>query len=278
MGASIGHEGMSDKHFRLTVATLNILNDASTWQARRQLIVPELSALAPDLIALQEVALPKNNAQWLADELGGYIVHLCPKTGRKSEHEALAILSRWPVRDHATLALVHQDRVAHRVMVEHAGQRLTFANVHLYFSLLNDLPRAAQVRRLLDWLPHDVPAIVCGDFNASPRRGSMQLMRQRFVSAHAAANGHEPEFTFPSPLHRGPGWRHSARSALLKAGGLAQHRQNAPLHVTVDYIYVDPVIQVRECQIAFYRSDEQNKRVYPSDHFGLIARLELHGA
>lgn len=278
MGANIGPEGMSNKHIQLTIATLNLLNDAPTWQARRQLIVPELIALAPDLIALQEVALPANNAQWLADQLSSYAVYLCPKTGRKSEHEALAILSRWPVRDHATLALVHQDRVAHRVMVEHGGQRLTFANVHLYFSLLNDIPRVAQVRRLLDWLPQDVPAVVCGDFNASPRRGSMQLMRQRFISAHAAANGHEPAFTFPSPLHRGPGWRHSARSALLRAGGLAQHRQNAPLHVTVDYIFVDPVIQVRECQIAFHRPDGRNPRVYPSDHFGLTAKLEVPGA
>lgn len=267
---------MSDKHFHLTVATLNILNDASTWRARRHLIVPELSALAPDLIALQEVMLPANNAQWLADQLGGFAVYLCPKTGRKSEHEALAILSRWPVRDHATLALIHQDRVAHCVTVEHGGRSFAFANVHLYFSLLNDLPRIAQVRRLLDWLPQDVPAVVCGDFNASPRRGSMQLMRQHFISAHAAANGHEPAFTFPSPLHRGPGWRHSARSALLRAGGLAQHRQNAPLHVTVDYIYADPTIQVRECQIAFHRSDVGNERVYPSDHFGLTAKLELH--
>ncbi len=265
---------MSDKHF-LTVATLNILNDATTWHARRQLIVQELSALVPDLIALQEVALPSNNAQWIADQLSGYTVHVCPKTGRKSEHEALAILSRLPARAHATLALVHQDRVAQYVTIEHSGQRLTFANVHLYFSLLNDSPRVAQVRRLLDWLPRDAPVILCGDFNALPTRKSIQLMRDRFVSAYATANGHEPEFTFPSPLHRGPGLRHSARSALLKAVGLAQQRRNTPLRVTVDYIFVSPTIYVQECRIAFHRSDTQNQRVYPSDHLGLMAKLEL---
>jgi endonuclease/exonuclease/phosphatase family metal-dependent hydrolase len=269
---------MSKKQLRLTVATLNILNDASTWQARRQLIVPELRKLAPDLIALQEVALPENNAQWIADQLGGYAVYLCPKTGRKSEHEALAILSRLPVRDHATLALVHQDRVAHCVTVEHDGQRLTFANVHLYFSLLNDSPRVDQVRRLLIWLPREDPVVVCGDFNALPRRKSIRLMGQRFVSAHAVANGHEPEFTFPSPLDRGPGLRHSARSMLLKAGGLAQHRRNTSLQVTVDYIFVSPGLDVRECHIAFHRSDKQNERVYASDHLGLVAELELHRA
>lgn len=265
---------MPDQHF-LTVATLNILNDVTTWQARGHLIVQELRTLAPDLIALQEVALPANNAQWIADQLKGYTVHLCPKTGRKSEHEALAILSRLPAHDHATLALVHQDRVAQRVTVDHSGQRLTFANVHLYFSLLNDSPRVAQVHRILDWLPPDAPVILCGDFNALPTRKSIQLMRVRFVSAYATAHGHEPEFTFPSPLHRGPGLRHSARSALMKAVGLAQQRRNAPLRVTVDYIFVEPAIHVQECRIAFHRSDAQDQRVYPSDHLGLMAKLEL---
>lgn len=265
---------MSDKHF-LTVATLNILNDVSSWHARRHLIVQELRTLAPDLIALQEVALPANNAQWIADQLSGYTAYLCPKTGRKSEHEALAILSRLPAQDHATLALVHQDRVAQCVTIEHCGQQLTFANVHLYFSLLNDIPRVAQVHRILDWLPHDALIILCGDFNAMPTRKSIQLLQARFVSAYATANGREPEFTFPSPLHRGPGLRHSARSALMKAVGLAQHRRNAPLRVTVDYIFIDPGIHVNECRIAFHRSDAQNQRVYPSDHLGLMAKLEL---
>lgn len=108
-----------------------------------------------------------------------------------------------------------------------------------------------------------------------PTRKSIQLLRARFISAYATANGREPEFTFPSPLHRGPGLRHSARSALLKAVGLAQQRRNAPLRVTDDYIFVDPVIHIQECRIAFHRSDEQNQRVYPSDHLGLMAKLEL---
>jgi endonuclease/exonuclease/phosphatase family metal-dependent hydrolase len=180
-----------------------------------------------------------------------------------------------PALDHVKLALVHQDRVAQCVTVEHGGRRLTFANVHLYFSLLNDLPRVAQVRRIIDWLPQDAPVVLCGDFNALPSRKSIQLMRARFVSAYATANGHEPEFTFPSPLHRGPGLRHSARNALMKAAGLAQQRRNAPLRVTVDYVFVDPAIHVRECRIAFHRSDAQNQHVYPSDHLGLMAKLEM---
>lgn len=61
----------------------------------------------------------------------------------------------------------------------------------------------------------------------------------------------------------------------MKAVGLAQHRRNAPLRVTVDYILVDPKIHVLECRIAFHRSDAQNERIYASDHLGLMAKLEL---
>ena len=42
--------------------TINLLKDLSQWEARRTLLVQELVALKPDLIALQEVALPQNNA------------------------------------------------------------------------------------------------------------------------------------------------------------------------------------------------------------------------
>jgi hypothetical protein len=57
------------------------------------------------LIALQEVALPENNARWLADQLGGYSVYLCPKTGNKHDKEGIAILSRLPIEREATLDL-----------------------------------------------------------------------------------------------------------------------------------------------------------------------------
>jgi mRNA deadenylase 3'-5' endonuclease subunit Ccr4 len=63
---------MPTHHTSLIVASLNLLNDLTHWDDRRSLIVAELRRLQPDLIALQEVVLPVNNAQWIADELGGY--------------------------------------------------------------------------------------------------------------------------------------------------------------------------------------------------------------
>lgn len=51
------------------VVTINLLKDLSQWEARRTLLIQGLIALGPDLIALQEVALPQNNSQWIAEAL-----------------------------------------------------------------------------------------------------------------------------------------------------------------------------------------------------------------
>jgi endonuclease/exonuclease/phosphatase family metal-dependent hydrolase len=111
------------------IVTLNILNDLSQpmrWEERRTLLAAGLAALDPDFIALQEVHLPENNAQWLADELGGYSVHLCPRNGALRDKEGEAILSRQPVREHHTLDLRTQQRVAHLVKAQYRP-RPTFA-------------------------------------------------------------------------------------------------------------------------------------------------------
>ncbi len=67
----------------IRVATINILNDLSRWDARRVLLAAGLHALSPDLIALQGVRDPlgTSTAHWLAGELGGYSVPIRPKTG-----------------------------------------------------------------------------------------------------------------------------------------------------------------------------------------------------
>lgn len=259
----------------LTVATLNILNDLALWRERAPLIVAGFQAIQPDLIALQEVALPSNNAQWIADHLGGYSVHLCPKTGKKGRREALAILSRLPVDEHVTLPLITQDRVAQRVTVQHNGARCVFANTHLYWNPLDDAPRLNQARSLLDWLPCDRPTIVCGDFNAEPHSGTIAAMRARFASAHKAVNGYEPESTCPTPLQRDRGLRQLARGLLARLAGLFFKQVNDAWRGTLDYIFVDRTIRAHRCGVVFNRPSPHDSRLYPSDHFGLMASIQL---
>ena len=259
----------------LTLATLNILNDLDRWHERAPLIVRDLRAHQPDLVALQEVALPRNNARWIADQLGGYSVYLSPKTGRKRGVEALAILSRLPVASHETLPLVNQERTAQRVTIRNGVGSFTFVNAHLYWNPLDDKTRLKQVRRLLDWLPRDLPAIVCGDFNAEPHHASIRVMRERFASAHHAANGREPEYTCPTPLHRGPGAQNRLRRWLIRVGGLAFKREVKAWRGTLDYVFVDPSLRVHHCRVAFHKPSPHDRTLYPSDHVGLVAKVQV---
>ena len=261
----------------LTVATLNILNDLSLWRQRAPLIVEGLRTAQPDLIALQEVALPLNNAQWIAEQLDGYSVHLCPKTGEMGQRESLAILSRLPVEEHAILSLIEQDRVAQQVLVSHGDTRCAFANTHLYWNPWDDAPRLGQARRLLEWLPRDVPTIVCGDFNAEPHFATISTMRERFVSAYAVRHGRDPDYTCPTPLLYAQWWTFRGMRNAFKHFVLSvlANRTPRPWRGTLDYFFVDRAMQVEHCEVVFNRPSPKNDRLYPSDHFGLMAKIRL---
>lgn len=257
----------------LKVVTLNLLNDLRDWPKRGPLIVDELRRLQPDLIALQEVTLPVNTAAWLAERLDGYSVHVCPKTGRLRHEEALAILSRLPVDAHDWLSLVHQNRVAHLVVARQDDRPWIFANTHLYWSLLDSRQRLEQAEWLLDWLREHHTAIICGDFNAPPGARPLALLQSRFQSAHVAVHGREPEYTCPTPLHRGPGFRHRARDMAFRVGGPLVKRRLTRWRETIDYIFVEKSLSVWECQTAFTQPAPDDPLVYPSDHLGLTATV-----
>lgn len=256
----------------LTLISLNLLDDLTLWEQRGPLIVRELQRLQPDVIAFQEVRMSINNAQWIADQLGGYELRLCPKTGEYGRHDALAILSRAPIESHDTLAFGHQGRVALRVAVRHQGIVWQVATTHTYWHPLDDHTRLKEAQRLVDWLP--APSMICGDFNAEPNYPSMLKMKERFVSAHVAAHGHEPTYTCPTPLFRGAGVHNTARRASLQIAGLVTKRKLEGWTGVIDYIYVDPAIQVKDCHVAFNHPAGHDRRIYPSDHLGLVATLQ----
>ena len=43
----------------------------------------------------------------------------------------------------------------------------------------------------------------------------------------------------------------------------------------LDYIWVTGVVTVASCRLAFDRPDPDDPTLYPSDHLGLSARLEI---
>ncbi|PJF48945.1 MAG: endonuclease/exonuclease/phosphatase family protein [Chloroflexi bacterium] len=257
------------------LVTFNLLNKPSRWHDRRKLIVRELAELQPDVIALQEVSLPHNNAEWLADQLGGYTVHTSPKTGALAKREAVAMLSRLPVEGCHTLSLVAQSRVAQAVRLRVGDRPIVIVNGHFMFHVYDHIKRTRQVQRVLNWLrlaAASYPVVVCGDFNATPEMRTIRMMKESFSSAYEVAHGREPEYTCPTPLV----YRfHAARKGLSLVGNLIAHRQPEPWRGTLDYIFVDDNFHVRSCEVVLNTPASSDPTLYPSDHVGLCVTLEV---
>jgi endonuclease/exonuclease/phosphatase family metal-dependent hydrolase len=263
----------------LRLATVNILNDRSRWPERRRLLALELEARVPDLIALQEVVDPlgPSTAHWLASELGGYEVLVCPKAGWGRSREGIAVLSRLPVEDHATLDLGSQQRMAQFVRVRSGAHAVVLVNGHYYWPVGAHAAQVKQIERVLERvksLDPNAGVLVCGDFNATPGSRAIALMRQTFVSAYQSHNGREPDFTCPTPLISGGRVRRAATKTLWR---LLSMRSGRLWKGTLDYIFVSPDVRVLDCGVFLDRPADDDPGLYASDHLGLVATLEVAG-
>jgi endonuclease/exonuclease/phosphatase family metal-dependent hydrolase len=239
------------------VATLNLRNTADRWPARRGLLVRQLVALAPDVIAVQEVRMVPDQARWVtaavARASAGRLVYRAyrrPKMGAPGLWEGIGVLSRLPVVSTAWLDLRADARVAQRVTVRTAEGTLDVYNAHL--GLGGEALRSAQAQRLLDWIDgrRRAPAVLLGDLNARPGSPTIELLSGRLRSAHVAVHGCEPPRTVPTPL----------RVGAAGAGSV------------LDYVFVNDLVEVSDARLAF---DEVDGPLCASDHYGLVADVTL---
>ena len=253
---------------QITVATLNLHNRRDRWLERRNLIVAELVDTQPDLISLQEINRPIGQGRWLRNQINS---RLSGKSGRpyrliqkRKQHlihgyfEGIGILSKLPILSHDALALGFGGRVALRANIELSSREsLDFVATHLHHVAEEREARVEQVMRLVGWLNERNPVplqLVAGDFNEIPSGPAIQQMGQMYLSAFREAHGYDPIATYPTVLaSRQDGW----------AGCL-------------DYIFMSRAIdQVLEARIFCSKSSPQDPTLYPSDHVGLIASLEI---
>lgn len=128
--------------------TLNLWGEQPPLERRMQLVVEGLRALAPDVIALQEVrevpgALP-NQAKTIADALG-MVLHFAAATPWGGGDEGLAILSRFPIVERFARELPHavatERRIALGAVVETPRGRLAAFTTHLNYRLADGKKR-----------------------------------------------------------------------------------------------------------------------------------------
>jgi endonuclease/exonuclease/phosphatase family metal-dependent hydrolase len=143
------------------------------------------------------------------------------------------------------------------------GATVLVTVTHLHHLPVDEGVRDEQASLLLDWLAAAGDCdgqIVMGDFNAEPVEPAYaRITGAGFRSAFLAANGHEPEMTWPSGLDA------PAKDVDGEPGCL-------------DYIWVRGAITVESCRLAFDRPAVGDPGLYPSDHLGLSARLGVGSA
>ena len=247
----------------VTVATLNLYNKIGRWGERLPLVLEQLAELQPDVIGLQEVDLTIDQGMSLcrlanarhADQPRYRVYHMA-RPGRATHVQALAVMSRLPVEAHEGLDYLSYEGVAQRLRLRlEGGALLDFYNTHLHFPPEATKERLDQAKRLLAWTETwrgAAATVVVGDFNAYVGEPTVALMKERFASAHEAAHGSEPEKTWPTPVNTidpsPPG--------------------------CLDYVFVSGA-QVIEAGLAFDTPHPLDADLFPSDHLGVTAKLDI---
>jgi len=245
---------------RLHVATLNILNLADRWPERLPLILADMSALQPDLLGLQEVVYVMQQDRLIGAAGEGRYGAIRGWAGRPEYGNSLLV--REPLIGEQVERLdLGPGRSAHRAVVALPGGAVVVVVVtHLHHTVDGAADRDRQATALLEWIdtgPAADAVIAMGDFNADPLEPTYgRMVAAGFRSSYAEANGAEPAVTWPSGL----------QAPAMDTDGDPD---------CLDYVWVRGAVRVASARLAFDRPDPADPTLYPSDHIGISARLEI---
>jgi endonuclease/exonuclease/phosphatase family metal-dependent hydrolase len=247
---------------RFRVVTLNLEQDHKRWDARLPLIEQEIAQLKPDIVALNEVSIPRDAARHLqraAVRLFGTSYNLVQQTRANalSKVEGEAMLTRFPIVETGNLDYQARDMVAQVARILIGGAPVDIYVTHLYMSRGDDSLRLYQAQQLLAWIEARSEAfasIVCGDFNAAPTASSAALMATRFRATQSNPTAFTP---------------------LADRDGTVSHPYWPRMDRCIDYIWVSADINIVASGVCFDQPSPGDPTLWPSDHAGVWADLEL---
>jgi len=247
---------------KLRVATLNMEQDHKRWDQRRDLIVEALFAIDPDIFAMNEVCIPLQTARWIQGTMRSrykrdYALVQQTRANGLSAVEGEALLTRLPIVETGNLDYRSRDMVALVARVLAEGGPVDIYVTHQYMSRGDESLRLFQAQQLLAWIDSrdDVTErIVCGDFNASIDKPSAALMAMRFRPTQSAPTAFTP---------------------LADADGKVSHPCWPRMDRCIDYIWVSGALEVKASAVCFNQASARDASLYPSDHAGVWADLQL---
>lgn len=234
--------------FTFRVATLNILHDPPhlTWPRRAPLIEAGLIDLRADIVLLQEVAWPKEQATALATVLRqatsfGFTAHITGLFATSGWQEGLAILSWFPCLDVSELEFPGAEKFCQRARLDIDGKMIDIYNSHL--DPYSAERRQQQISMALEWITgfHDADAVVFGgDLNGIPNSAEIAPLQVALRSAYAQAHGKDP-----------------AR--------------------LIDYLWASTSLAIEDANLVLDHPASDDPSLYPSDHLCLYADFRWNG-
>jgi len=263
----------------LTVVTLNVFGPANPdWSRRSALVADTLQAVAPDVVALQEVPVDDDLAV-VHRLLGpGYTCHPFSRPAEDGVAGVLAtrapsrlvreVDQRCTPRAHAfpwcATLLAEAGTALGRVLAVHHKPSWQFG--YEVERERQALAVAEHVEAVAADYDH---VVVLGDFDATPDSASLQFLRGRRSMAGTSVC-YQDAWETRHPYDAGLTFE--ARNPLVRAGEVS-----TAVSRRIDYVLVragvhGPTLEVRSCERLL---DEPVDGVWASDHFGVVAELAL---
>ena len=266
----------------LRVLTVNIWARNGPYAVRQELLRREIGALAPDLIALQEVDAGPDGSNQAAELLAplGYTVAYERREGENRADPGIAVASRQPILEQRLIELPHGG-AAVAARIDAGGDRFWFCSAvpmpiwpHQEGGREDEaVALDAALTELADG--DGLPPILAGDFDATPESASI-----RFLSGLQSLQGRSTHWAdaFALAGNGTPGHTWTSKNPYAAPFAAAVFAQ--PVHGRrIDYVFVGspfrwrPRIVVRSCRIALTGTPD----AAPSDHYGVLAELEIDG-
>ena len=241
-------------------------------------ILAWLDLLGPDIVCLQEVLESPgdlNQAAWLAERAGAGYDFAYGAASIHGEHRmGNAVLSRWPLRTVSVTPLPASafDDDAGRAVLHTRTAGIDVFCTHLSWRFDDGAVRERQVEVVADVVAagadprSPLPPVLAGDLNAEP--DSAEVL---FLAGLAARGGRSVYFqdAWRVAGGRGPGHSWDNRNPFA-AQALEPDRR-------IDYVLVGWRREggAGRVQAARLACDRSLTGVYATDHFGVVADLEL---
>ncbi len=258
---------MTDTTPSLSVLTLNVWNREGPWPKRLPMIKSWISRLQPDLIGLQEV-VDLSHTQELLNDFSFHSEWMGTNSG-------IAIAARWPIRDRQELWLPGDGESnggsALRGKVESPHGIIPFACATTWFYLTHhgfkrerQMPALNEFARGSDM--NEVPAILVGDFNTDCESAEI-----RYLKGLQSLQGGSA-YWCDAWEQAGDGGKGATWSKTNDFAAWAPWPNRR-----IDYIFVaqprlDGAGTIEQCSVV---CNEKVDGVWPSDHFGVLARLRV---